>query len=102
MDKPDINNCPIRKTFRILGNKWAYIVILQLQEVKRYGEIKKNIPDISEKVLIDKLRLLQKYKFIKRKDYKQVPPKVEYSLTELGREALELKPILLKIGMKLN
>ena len=94
----NINNCPIRKAFQVLGSKWTFLILLELKEIKRYGEIKKKIPDISEKMLIEKLRLLENYKFISRKDFHQIPPKVEYSLMELGKEALDLVPLLAKIG----
>lgn len=68
---------------------------------KRYSEIKKEIPDITEKVLIEKLKLLEENKFIKRKNYKTIPPKVDYCLLELWRESLELVPILAKIWEKI-
>lgn len=97
-----ISNCPIRKAFTVLGSKWVFLIILELNEKKRYGELKKAIPDISEKMLIEKLRLLEKHGFISRKNYKTIPPKVEYSLTNFGKEVLELKPILVKIGNNIN
>jgi len=101
MENKDIKNCPIRKAFQILGSKWTLLILMELKEVRRYGEVKKMIPDISEKMLIEKLRLLESYKFISRKNYNQIPPKVEYSLTKLGKEALELVPLLIKIGNKI-
>lgn len=97
----DIKNCPIRKFFQILGSKWAFLIILELQTTKRYGEIKKAIPDVSEKMLIEKLKLLEKHDLILRKNYNEIPPKVEYSLTKSGREIINLAPLLVKIGKNL-
>ncbi len=98
----DVSDCPIRRAFKVLGSKWTFIILLQLEQTRRYGEIKKRIPDISEKILIEKLRLLQKYELITRKDYQQIPPRVEYALTALGNTALELKPALLKLGTQMK
>ncbi|MCK5601779.1 helix-turn-helix transcriptional regulator [Candidatus Pacearchaeota archaeon] len=97
----DIKNCPIRKFFQILGSKWAFLIILELKTTKRYGEIKKAIPDVSEKMLIEKLKLLRKHGLVLRKNYNEIPPRVEYSLTESGREIIKLAPLLMKIGKNL-
>jgi DNA-binding HxlR family transcriptional regulator len=102
MENVSIKNCPIRKAFQVLGSKWVFLIILELNTVKRYGEIKRAIPDISEKILIEKLKILEKNNFIFRKNYKTIPPKVEYSLTEKGREVLELTPVLVRIGENIN
>lgn len=101
MENIDIKNCPIRKMFNVIGSKWTFLILMELEETKRYGEIKKRIPDISEKMLIEKLRLLEKHKFITRKNYNRIPPKVEYSLTKLGKETAKLTPMLANIGRKL-
>ena len=82
-------NCPLRKSLKALGGKWNMIIIKTLgNEEKRFSEIKFSIPDISEKVLIDKLKVLSEYKLVIRKDFKEVPPKVSYHLSELGKNAL--------------
>jgi len=101
MKNNDIKECPIRKAFEIIGSKWAFLILTKLENKKRYGELKKGIPDITEKMLIEKLRLLEKYGFIIRKNYNTVPPKVEYSLTKLGKKTLDLVPLLEIIGKKL-
>lgn len=100
MDKNNIENCPIRKAFGILGSKWTFLILMELEDKKRYGELKKSISDITEKMLIEKLRLLEKHNFVLRKNYNLIPPKVEYSLTKLGKETLKLIPLLAEIGKK--
>ncbi len=101
MEYRDIQNCPIRKAFHVLGSKWIFLILLDLEKPKRYGEIRKSIPDISEKILIEKLKLLEKHQFIIRKNYNEIPPRVDYSLTETGKEVLKLVPILASIGENL-
>ncbi|RAX54260.1 transcriptional regulator [Helicobacter sp. 16-1353] len=82
--------CPIETTLNLIGNKWKFIIIRDLLESKkRFGELKKSIgatknQNISQKVLTQNLRELERVKLIKRKVYAQVPPKVEYALTPLG------------------
>jgi len=97
MTKHNEQTCPSRKALKILGGKWSMLIIYYLSEIKRYGELKKLIPDIS----IQNLRQLKKFKIVKRKDFHQIPPKVEYSLTPLGKEFLSLIPILVDLGKKL-
>lgn len=84
--------CPVEAALDVIGNKWKGIILFHLMSgLKRFNELKRLIPDISQRVLTLQLRELEKDKVIKRKVYPEVPPKVEYSLTELG---LSLKPIL--------
>ncbi len=94
-----VKGCPIRKSLKIIGGKWALIILFSLQKAKRYGELKKEIPDISEKMLIQTLRLLEDNKFIQRKDYKKIPPKVEYSLLKNGKDSLKVVDALIGIGL---
>ena len=84
----DLINCPLRKAMQAFGGKWNLIIIksIRTQEI-RFGEIKAIIPDISEKVLIDKLKILTEQKLVIRKDFKEVPPKVSYKLSKLGLKA---------------
>ncbi len=83
--------CPLRASLRSLGGKWNMIILksVGLEEI-RFGAIKKSIPDISEKVLIEKLKQLVENGLVERKDYQEVPPKVSYRLTTLGKEALPI------------
>jgi len=84
----NLNNCPLRKALKAFGGKWNLIIIKSLEkEELRFSQVKANIPDISEKVLIDKLKILTEQKLIIRKDFKEVPPKVSYKLSKLGLQA---------------
>jgi DNA-binding HxlR family transcriptional regulator len=83
--------CPIRTTLELIGGKWKLLIIQQLSsEAKRLSQIKKDIPDISEKMLIQELKILADSGLVERINYGQVPPKVEYQLTDKGRLALPL------------
>ena len=86
-----ISPCPIETTLNLSGNKWKIIIVRDLLGgTKRFGELKKSVgatknQSISQKVLIQNLRELEEAKIIKRKVYAEVPPRVEYSLTDLGQ-----------------
>lgn len=99
--KEDIINCPIRKIIKIIGGKWSLLVLISLKTSKRFWELKKLIPDISEKMLIQTLRMLEENNFIKRKDFKTIPPKVEYSALKEWKEVIEIVSSLEKIWKKL-
>lgn len=78
-------NCPSRKVLEIISNKWVILIIDKLvNKTYRFGELKKEIGGISQKVLTQTLRSLEKNGFVERKDYEVLPLKVEYTLTELG------------------
>lgn len=79
-------SCPIDFTIDIIGGKWSIWILWTLQDrTSRFGELKKSIPGITEKMLIQQLKKFEKYNIISRKVYSQVPPKVEYTLTENGQ-----------------
>jgi len=82
--------CPIRNILSRMGDKWSLLIlsILSQNGVMRYKELNKAIPDISQKMLSGTLKRLEEYKLIKRKMYKEIPPRVEYSLTSTGRELM--------------
>lgn len=83
--------CPIRTTLELVGGKWKLLIIIQLaREAKRLSKLKRDIPDISEKMLIQELKNLVDSELVIRKNYGEVPPRVEYALTEKGRLALPL------------
>ena len=86
----DIDNCPVRTVLDRFGDKWSTLVILVLGDggTLRFGELHKLIPDISQKMLTVTLRTLEADGLVDRKVYPQVPPKVEYSLTEMGHSLL--------------
>ena len=86
----DLDNCPVRTVLDRIGDKWSTLTILILGEegTLRFGELHKLIPDISQKMLTVTLRTLEADGLVERKVYPQVPPKVEYSLTEMGLSLL--------------
>ena len=84
--------CPIRDVLDRLGDRWTLLVLMELQsEVLRFSAIKKQIPDISPRMLAQTLRHLEFDGLISRKIYPTIPPKVEYALTPLGQSML--KPV---------
>ncbi len=84
--------CPVETTLMLIGDKWKVLILRDLMPgTKRFGELKKSIGSVSQKVLTAQLRDMEKSGLISRKVYAEVPPRVEYSLTPLGQS---LKPIL--------
>lgn len=84
--------CPVETTLMLISDRWKVLIIRDLLTgTKRFGELKKSIGSISQKVLTSNLRSMEASGLISRKVYAEVPPKVEYSLTDLG---FTLKPIL--------
>ncbi len=84
--------CPVETTLMLIGDKWKVLIIRDLLPgTKRFGELKRSIGHVSQKVLTAQLRDMEDKGLVARKVYAEVPPRVEYSLTELGRS---LKPIL--------
>lgn len=84
--------CPVETTLMLIGNKWKVLIIRDLLTgAKRFGELKKSNGKVSQKVLTTQLRDMEESGLISRKIYAEVPPRVEYSLTELGKS---LQPIL--------
>jgi DNA-binding HxlR family transcriptional regulator len=77
--------CPVAATLEYIGGRWKTIILYYLSSgKKRFGEIAARIPTISRKVLTQQLKELESDGLITRKEYKEIPPHVEYSLTELG------------------
>ena len=83
--------CPIRTTLELLGGKWRLLIVHQLSNgPQRFGELRRLLPDISEKVLVQELKHLVTAGVLSRRNYGEVPPRVEYELTAAGRPALAL------------
>ena len=90
--KKELPSCPVETTLMLIGDKWKVLILRDLLPgTKRFGELKKSIGNVSQKVLTAQLRDMESNGLVNRKVYPEVPPRVEYSLTELGRS---LKPIL--------
>jgi DNA-binding HxlR family transcriptional regulator len=83
--------CPIRTTTELLGGKWKLIILFQLApQPLRFWELKRIIPDISEKMLIQELKILSDNHLVARKNFGEVPPRVEYELTAIGHKIMPL------------
>ena len=84
--------CPVETTLTLISDKWKVLILRDLLPgTKRFGELKKSIGHVSQKVLTAQLRQMEQSGLVNRKVYAEVPPKVEYSLTDVG---YSLKPIL--------
>lgn len=84
--------CPVETTLMLIGDKWKVLILRDLMNgTKRFGELKKTIGTVSQKVLTAQLRDMEEKRLVERKVYAEVPPRVEYTLTEMG---YSLKPIL--------
>lgn len=93
LTKNELPECPVATTVQLIGNKWKLLIIRNLiyNNKQRFTDFVKSIPGISKKVLTDNLRSLEDDGIIYRNVFAEVPPRVEYTLTELG---VTLKPIL--------
>ena len=90
--KKELPACPVETTLTLIGDKWKVLILRDLMPgTKRFGELKKSVGNVSQKVLTVQLRAMEESGLVHREVYAEVPPRVEYSLTELGRS---LKPIL--------
>lgn len=88
----DLPDCPVETTLTLIGDKWKVLILRDLMSgTKRFGELKKSIGHVSQKVLTAQLRDMEASGLLTRKVYAEVPPRVEYTLTDLG---YSLKPIL--------
>jgi DNA-binding HxlR family transcriptional regulator len=98
MKKNGINFCPLTHTLSIIGGKWKILVLGQLVDNKtmRYKEIERAITPITPRVLIKVLKDLEEDELVSRKVFPEVPPRVEYSITELGKSLI---PIVKEINV---
>ena len=88
----DLPACPVETTLTLIGDKWKVLILRDLLPgKKRFGELKKSIGSVSQKVLTAQLRDMEESGLLTRTVYAEVPPRVEYRLTDLGRS---LEPIL--------
>ena len=92
LTKEELPECPVATTVALIGSKWKLLIIRNLLERPwRFNELKKDLESISQKVLTDSLRAMENDGLITRTVYPEVPPIVEYALSDLGKS---LKPIL--------
>lgn len=100
MKKQAINpDCPINATIKVLGGKWKVLILFNLnQGSKRFNELRRAMPAITQRMLTNQLRELEADQIISRKVYPEVPPKVEYTLTEIGKTLEPVLDVLKKWG----
>lgn len=93
LTKDELPECPVATTVQLIGNKWKLLILRNLiySGKQRFTDFVKSIPGISKKVLTDNLRALEDDGLVEREVFAEVPPRVEYSLSDLGKT---LKPIL--------
>lgn len=93
----DENSCPVTATMQVLGGKWKSILInaIYLTAPARFGELRRSVKGITQSMLTSQLRELEDDGIINRKIYAEIPPRVEYTLTEFG---LTLSPIMLAMA----
>lgn len=90
--KKELPACPVETTLTMISDKWKVLILRDLLTgTKRFGELKKSLTGVSQKVLTSQLWEMEENGLVERKAYPEVPPRVEYSLTPLGRS---LKPIM--------
>ncbi len=89
--------CTVELTLNIIGGKWKPIILYHLgnEGTKRFGELRQMMPNITQKMLTQQLRELERDGLVHRRVYAEVPPKVEYSLTEFGQSII---PIIRTLG----
>lgn len=89
---PNLPACPVETTLTLISDKWKVLILRDLLTgTKRFGELRKSIGTVSQKVLTSQLRQMEESGLLTRKVYAKVPPRVEYTLTELG---YSLRPIM--------
>ncbi len=90
--KRELPACPVETTLMLISDRWKVLIIRDLLDgTKRFGELKKSVGNISQKVLTSNLRSMEEDGLLTREVFPEVPPRVEYTLTETG---YSLKPIL--------
>ncbi|MDD4321021.1 MAG: helix-turn-helix domain-containing protein [Acidaminococcaceae bacterium] len=98
--EPNTCTCSVTYTLSVVGGKWKWLMLFKLFKhgVLRYGELKNTMPTITHKMLSQQLKELEAAELIFRKQYNQIPPKVEYSLTKKGGTLIPILQLMSKWG----
>ena len=95
----NLPGCPVETTLMLISDRWKVLIIRDLLEgTKRFGELKKSVGNISQKVLTTNLRSMEEAGLLTRKVYAEVPPRVEYTLTETGYSLKSVLDAMVKWG----
>ena len=93
--------CPVARTAAVIGSKWTLLVIRDLSSgTKRFNELEKSLSGISAKTLSERQRSLEQERILSRRAYAEIPPRVEYSLTEKGQALLSLIESMREYGQR--
>ncbi|MDW7733301.1 MAG: helix-turn-helix domain-containing protein [Methanolobus sp.] len=94
-------SCPVEATLGVIGGKWKPLILWQLKgEVLRYNSLQQALPGISPRMLTKQLRELEEDGIVKREMYPEIPPKVEYSVTDFGRTLIPVLEALAQWGIE--
>ena len=94
-------HCPVEATLDVIGGKWKVVILFWLKDrTLRFGELRRKIPGVSERMLTQQLRELEEHGIVHREVYAEVPPKVEYSLTDYGRTLRPITDLMCEWGKK--
>ena len=97
--KEELPVCPVATAVSLIGGKWKLLIVRNLRDrAWRFNELQRDLDGVSQKVLTDRLRQMMDDGLVYRQDYGEVPPRVEYGLTELGREMLPVIDALADFG----
>ena len=99
MTKAEMPACPVATTVQLIGSKWKLLILRNLRmRPWRFNELRRDLEGVSQKVLTDSLRALENDGIITRTVYPEVPPRVEYSLTDLGKSFLPVLDVIKEWG----
>ncbi len=99
INKAELPACPVETTLMLIGDKWKVLILRDLTGgTKRFGELKRSVTGISQKVLTSNLRDMEENGLLTRKVFPEVPPRVEYTLTELGHSMTPILNAMAKWG----